>query len=100
MPEKNELIEKINSFLEKNDRKAKPSSKSIVPLKKIMGCDWGKEQHLREVALGCFAELAEADDDMSNAFMTELYKQAKVIGENVIKMYMVDNDNDMLPPRG
>lgn len=101
MNENKELIEKIDKFLNKDGKKSKSMSmESIVPIKKLMGCDWGTERHLREMALGSFAELAECDDEAASEFMKQLYGQAKVIGEAIIKMYMTSNDMDLLPPRG
>ena len=98
MQEKNEVAGKIDSFLK--SKKAKSTeSKSFIPLKKLMNCDWDKEEHLRDVALECIAEMLHGDDEMAEEFRKQMFKQTKSIAEGVIKMYMASNDLDILPPR-
>lgn len=97
--DKSDVTKRIDSFLEKKTG-AKEAPKSFMPLKKFMSCNWGEEPHLTGVAMESFMEMADIDDEMSKEFRKQLYAQAKTIGENVIKMYMVNNDLDMLPQRG
>lgn len=99
MADKNEVAAKIDTFL-KGKKLKSGSSKSIIPLKKLLNCDWNDEEHLKDTALECFAEMFDSDEEAAGEFRKQLFEKTKGICENVIKMYMVNNDLDMLPPRG
>lgn len=89
---------KIEIFLESKGKKKPHNYRSIIAIRKLMNAPWGKEKHLREMALGCLAELADIDDEPSQEFMKRLFTESGLIGQSVIKMYLTNNDIDMLPP--
>jgi hypothetical protein len=95
-----DVTEKIDSFLHKTKKTKAVTAKSFIPMKKLINCDWSKEEHLRDVALECFAEIFYGDDDMAEEFRKQMAEKTKGICENVIKMYMTSNDIDMLPAKG
>lgn len=102
MPDLNEeksVVSKIDLFLEGKGKKPKTNYRSLVAIRKLMNAPWGDERHLREMALDCFAELAEIDDEPAKEFMKRLFTESGLIGQSVIKMYMTNNDIDMLPPK-
>ena len=89
--------DRIDLFLESKGKKPKNNYRSLIALKKLLNSPWGDEKHLQEMALGCFAELAEIDDEPSREYMKRLFKESSLIGQSIIKMYMTNNDIDMLP---
>lgn len=95
-----DIVKKISVFLEEKQKPSKISSKSFIPMKKLMESSWGDEEYLRETAVSCFTELAKmTSDEMANEFMKRMHKEAKTIGEAVLKMYMTNNSIDSLPNR-
>lgn len=101
MADKEEVSDKIDAYLKKNDKGAKDATghDAIVAIKKLMNIAWDSEDYLNGIALGCIAEIMESKDKMGKEFLKQLHEQSKTIGENVIKMYMTNNDVDSLPPR-
>ena len=97
---KSDTVARIDEFLKTKGKTSKTSYRSFVPLRKLMNCQWGDEREMREVALECMREMMEHDDDMAKEFMKRLFSESGLIGQSVIKMYMANNDIDMLPPRG
>jgi len=97
---KSDTVARIDEFLKTKGKTSKTSYRSFVPLRKLMNCQWGDEKEMREVALECMREMMEHDDDMAKEFMKRLFSESGLIGQSVIKMYMANNDIDMLPPRG
>lgn len=95
-----DTVAKIDEFLKSKGKPTTTSYRSFVPLRKLMECNWGEEKEMREVALDCMREMMEHDDDMAKEFMKRLFSESGLIGQSVIKMYMANNNIDMLPPRG
>lgn len=98
------VVKKIDSFLEKKmlvecAGRLKEDYASFIPIKKLTECAWGKEKHLRKVAAECFSTLSEADDELANTFIDKIAKAVAEIGEEVLSMYMVNNDIDNLPSK-
>ena len=87
--------DRIDLFLESKGKKPKTNYRSLIALKKLLNSPWGEEKHLQEMALGCFAELAEIDDEPSREFMKRLFKESSLIGSSVIKMYAPPGGFDM-----
>ena len=95
-----DLISKIDTYLEGKKGAVKISAKSFIPMKKLMESNWGEEDYLRDTAIECISNLAKLKGDpIANEFMKRLHKEAKTIGEAVIKMYMTNNSIDSLPNR-
>jgi hypothetical protein len=100
MAETNEVADKIDTFLKgKKTSSTSGSSKSFIPMKKLINCDWVKEEHLRDVALECLAEIFHGEDEMAEEFRKQMAGKTKEICEGVIKMYLTNNSIDMLPPK-
>ena len=97
--EKKDTVSKIDAFLKAKGATPTKSYKSFIPLRKLMECQWGDEKEMREVALDCMREMMEHDDDMAKEFMKRLFSESGLIGQSVIKMYMVNNSIDSLPLR-
>lgn len=95
-----DTVAKIDEFLKSKGKSTTTAYRSFVPLRKLMECQWGEEKEMREVALDCMREMMEQDDDMAKEFMKRLFSESGLIGQSVIKMYMSNNNIDMLPPRG
>jgi hypothetical protein len=97
---KQDTVAKIDEFLKTKGKTSKTSYRSFVPLRKLMNCQWGEEKEMREVALDCMREMMEHDDELANTFMKKLFMESGLIGQSVIRQYMVNNAIDLLPIRG
>ena len=99
MSETNEVADKIDTFLKGKKTSTSGSSKSFIPMKKLINCDWVKEEHLRDVALECLAEIFHGEDEMAEEFRKQMAGKTKEICEAVVRMYMTNNSIDLLPPK-
>jgi hypothetical protein len=95
------LIEKIDKHLAKKMHLKIESkdAKSYLAMKRLVECDWVGEKHLRKEAAECFKQLTECDDKLAIQFMKKLKEACKTISEDVVLMYMTNQDIDMLPRR-